>query len=150
MVILHASRPCQVAGVSRVCVYVLVKCVSRYVKSILFLQANSASSGRRASSVSKASRTCSNSTCTDAELRKLDAASRKDTWQPTKSSATSSKENKAPALTYVTGGQVRGARKPSAAVRQPLKQSAHHRIAANAIVAQTGKAGWTPAHRSKA
>ena len=136
--------------VSRECVYVPAKSVLWYVKSSLFLQANSTSSGRRASPAIKASRTCSTSTCTDAELLRLDGASKKDTWQPTKSSATSSKENRAPALTYVTGGQVRGARKPSAAVRQPLKQSALHRIAANATVGQTGKAGWTPAHRSKA
>ena len=73
----------------------------------------------------------------------------------TKSSASKSKlkalkENRAPSLTYVTGGQVRGARRPHDTVsRQPLKPSLKDSTATADQVSLRGPTTVRPAHTSK-
>ncbi|DBB02953.1 hypothetical protein WJX77_002077 [Trebouxia sp. C0004] len=65
-----------------------------------------------------------------------------------KSSVTSSKENRAPALTYVTGGQIRGAK--TAHARQPLKPSvADNTPGLSSVDVLTHKARTTGVHKSK-
>ncbi|KAL0052472.1 hypothetical protein WJX82_002708 [Trebouxia sp. C0006] len=68
-----------------------------------------------------------------------------------KSSVTSSKENRAPALTYVTGGQIRGARRAhESAARQPLKPSiADNSPGLSTADVLTHKARMTGVHKLK-
>ncbi|KAL0020665.1 hypothetical protein WJX79_006181 [Trebouxia sp. C0005] len=68
-----------------------------------------------------------------------------------KSSVTSSKENRAPTLTYVTRGQIRGARRThEPAARQPLKPSiANNSPGLSTVDVLTYKARMTGVHKLK-
>ena len=68
-----------------------------------------------------------------------------------KNSVASSKENRAPALTYVTGGQIRGARRAhEPAARQPLKPSiADNSLGLSTADVLTHKARMTGVHKLK-